>query len=153
MKLILILVGDVYGDPLLDVIFADSGAPTPGPFRSVSEFHDYFTLSFGPKAREPREGRTPHPYRSELPDDVPIVFTHADLHPSNIIVSPREAGSPRVVSVIDWQQSGWYPAYWEYCKACWTAKVGGPWAEKYLPLIVDVECYPYWDYFVLAYGM
>lgn len=39
-------------------------------------------------------------------------FTHADLIPRNIIVRDR-----RVVSIIDWAFSGWYPEYWEFTKA------------------------------------
>ncbi|KAF2186883.1 hypothetical protein K469DRAFT_725557 [Zopfia rhizophila CBS 207.26] len=46
-----------------------------------------------------------HPYRSSLPDHVLIVFTHADLHPSNIILSSRS--NPHVIAIIDWHQSGW----------------------------------------------
>lgn len=41
-----------------------------------------------------------------------IVFTHADLHPSNILV---DAG--RLSGIVDWQFAGFYPAYWEYTKA------------------------------------
>jgi hypothetical protein len=147
--------GNIVNNPLLDVVFIKYGDKTAGPFRTVSQFHDYFTLSIGPRRKEPLEGQTPDPYRSMLPDDVPIVFTHGDLHPSNILLSPRDASSGRhIVSIIDWQQSGWYPAYWEYCKARWTAKIGGEWAEKYLPMFVDVwDCFDYWDYFVLARGM
>lgn len=39
-------------------------------------------------------------------------FTHADLVPRNIIV--RDG---RVVAIIDWAFSGWYPEYWEFTKA------------------------------------
>lgn len=41
-----------------------------------------------------------------------IVFTHADLHPSNILV---DAG--KLSGIVDWQFAGFYPAYWEYTKA------------------------------------
>ncbi|EFR03934.1 phosphotransferase enzyme family protein [Nannizzia gypsea CBS 118893] len=45
----------------------------------------------------------PDPYRSRLPDDAKVVFTHSDLHPSNIMVS---ADSNKIIAVIDWRQSG-----------------------------------------------
>ncbi|KAK2863665.1 hypothetical protein FQN49_004111 [Arthroderma sp. PD_2] len=51
----------------------------------------------------------------EISIDVPIKFTHADLVAPNILLSPGP--NPKVVAVIDWGQAGWYPAYWEYCKA------------------------------------
>nr|POF17010.1 hypothetical protein CFP56_57826 [Quercus suber] len=50
------------------------------------------------------------------------VFTHADLQPRNIMVrrtGATESGS-RVkldVIIIDWEMSGWYPEYFEFCSA------------------------------------
>ncbi|KAK3369364.1 hypothetical protein B0T24DRAFT_557353 [Lasiosphaeria ovina] len=44
------------------------------------------------------------------------VFTHDDINVFNIMVA-REATGPKVVAVLDWAQSGWYPEYWESCKA------------------------------------
>ena len=41
-----------------------------------------------------------------------IVFTHADLHFSNIMVSDGH-----ISGIIDWETAGWYPDYWEYCRA------------------------------------
>ncbi|KAF2013356.1 hypothetical protein BU24DRAFT_349865 [Aaosphaeria arxii CBS 175.79] len=144
-------IGHVGKQPLLDIVFTDTSSPAAGPFSSVSEFHDWFTSTFGPYRHVPVEDIPTHPYRSFLPDDVPIVFTHADLHPRNIIVS--SGPSPRVVAIVDWHQAGWYPSSWEYCKARWTALSGGEWETKYLPLFLDShDCYNYWDYFVLARG-
>jgi thiamine kinase-like enzyme len=74
------------------------------------------------------------PYRKNLPDDSDIVYTHGDLHRSNIIISST---APQVVALVDWEQSAWLPAYWDDCKAHWTAEYLGEWAVKYLPLIVD----------------
>ncbi|GAP91708.1 putative phosphotransferase enzyme family protein [Rosellinia necatrix] len=41
-----------------------------------------------------------------------IVFTHNDFAPRNILVQ-----GAKVVAIIDWELSGFYPDYWEYCKA------------------------------------
>lgn len=41
-----------------------------------------------------------------------IVFTHGDLRVANIMVNN---GSVR--GIVDWEFSGWYPAYWEFSKA------------------------------------
>jgi serine/threonine protein kinase len=41
-----------------------------------------------------------------------VRFTHGDLGPQNILVR----GS-KVVAIIDWECSGFYPEYWEYTKA------------------------------------
>jgi aminoglycoside phosphotransferase len=59
--------------------------------------------------------RPPDPYRSLLPDTSKICLTHGDLNLGNIIIfgSP---GSRKISGIVDWEQSGWYPEYWEYCK-------------------------------------
>lgn len=67
----------------------------------------------------------PDPYRELLPDDAEIVFTHADLHPSNIMVNPDSPST--IMALIDWEQSGWYPDYWEFCKAEYTTEYGSDW--------------------------
>ena len=51
----------------------------------------------------------------EINIEVSIISTHNDLVPHNIILSPGP--NPTVAAIIDWGQAGWYPAYWEYCKA------------------------------------
>jgi hypothetical protein len=151
-SLLTLPLGHVGRQPLLDIIYAGGGSPTAGPFSSVADFHDWITSSYGPYKYEPEQNRSPHPYRSFLLDDVTIVFTHSDLHPSNIMLSTGP--NPRVLSIIDWHQSGWYPDYWEYCKAWWTARIGGEWECKYLPKFLDPrDCYDYWDYFNLARGV
>jgi len=142
-------IGHIGRQPLLDIIFEGSRSSPNSSFESVSAFHDWFTTL---KRRAGIEG--PHLYRSWLPDNVPIVFTHSDLHRSNILVSREISGSPRVLSIIDWHQSGWYPAYWEYCKARWTTQIGDSWEQEYLPKILDsFSGYDEWDYFVLRLGV
>lgn len=56
------------------------------------------------------------PYRPYLPDNAPIRFSHGDLHLGNIMVSDDASEPRRVTSIIDWEEAGWYPEYWEYCK-------------------------------------
>lgn len=93
--------------------------------------------------------------RSGLPDNASIKFTHADLHPTNIMLTP-EGETPRVVTIIDWHQSGWYPDYWEFCKTRWTSEIGGEWVTKYVPKFVQPvsdEIYAPFDYFTLSLGM
>jgi hypothetical protein len=100
----------------------------------------------------------------EISGDVPIIFTHDDLVPPNILLSPGP--NPKVASVIDWGQAGWYPTYWEYCKARWVRldpeyfndAIQEEWRTKYLPIVldpVDDEIYYHhpWLYFVLSKGV
>ncbi|EJU00327.1 hypothetical protein DACRYDRAFT_81228 [Dacryopinax primogenitus] len=164
-----VYIGSIGKQPVQEDIFASYTEAKPGPFTSLSSFHEYLLCYF----RQPPQWVDPD--RHLLPDDVPIQFTHSDLHMGNILVSPplpwskeslwmawqewsrnrwsliwvwralwwgtwrrMECGEPRVVAILDWQQSGWLPSYWEYCKAMWTADFQPrSWGNKYLPMILD----------------
>ena len=39
----------------------------------------------------------------------------------------------RVIAIIDWGQSGWYPEYWEYCKALYTTLYSDEWRTEWIP--------------------
>ncbi|KAB8257153.1 phosphotransferase enzyme family protein [Aspergillus pseudonomiae] len=138
-------IGSLGGLPLNE-IFLSSHPEISGPFQganAVQQFQDACGI--------------------EISEDVPIVFTHDDLVPPNILLSPGP--NPRVVAVIDWGQAGWYPAYWEYCKArrvrldpeLFDDAIQEQWRTKYLPMIlhpVDEEAiYRPWLYFVLSKGI
>ncbi|KAH8704821.1 hypothetical protein BGW36DRAFT_434440 [Talaromyces proteolyticus] len=88
-----------------DAIFTNICLRSAAPFPDVKIFNDW--LSNLPRCKK-LGIFPPHPMRPGLPDNVGITFTHSDLHPSN---------------------SGWYPAYWEYCKARWTAEISGGWEK------------------------
>ena len=95
----------------------------------------------------PNPGDIPiEPFRFQLPDAAPIKFTHSDLHPSNIIVT---SSMPyKLVGIVDFEQSGWLPEYWEDRKARWTAAAEEDWAMSYLPTILppssEIEDAWYW---------
>ena len=93
---------------------------------------------------------------------MPVVFTHNDLCPPNILISRGE--TPKVVAIIDWNQSGWLPWYWESCKSRQVGLVTDSfddalldeWHEKYVPAIVDSTDDMYYHsfiYFALSMGM
>ncbi|GLB43422.1 putative phosphotransferase enzyme family protein [Lyophyllum shimeji] len=87
-----------------------------GPFDSVKTFTDQlFELG------KHLPGYPDHPFirslRHAFSDHSSIVFTHADLHRRNIIMS---ATSTDVLGIIDWHEGGWYPEFWEYIKSFWT---------------------------------
>lgn len=85
----------------------------PGPFVTTKEFNDWFQYAALPYISV---SEMEDPYRPFLPDDDHIYFTHADLHLGNIMVSKSPGVCPRITSVIDWEEAGWYPSYWECCK-------------------------------------
>lgn len=166
------MVGSVDAAPLQDRVFAPlrengMGLPPPGPFPDVASFHSYFVATAAAVA-ETRAGvvgdggvkYNPHHL---FPDRVPVVFTHGALHPRNVVVS--NGSNPRVVAVIEWGQAGWYPGYWELCKARWEVKTykGGEddWGARYLSEVLGADNFEneyqgwsgkalcqYWEYFV-----
>ncbi|EFE43102.1 hypothetical protein TRV_02107 [Trichophyton verrucosum HKI 0517] len=148
-------LGHVNREPLGDIIFTSGNLPPAGPFYSVTELHDWISTVLKMKVQpyhwQGKElSEIPDPYRSRLPDDAKVVFTHGDLHPSNIMVSEV---TNKIIAVIDWRQSGWYPDYWEYCKADYTAEINGEWATTYIPIFLkEPECLDAWDFYPRSFG-
>lgn len=138
--------GSIARGPLYDRAIHDKYMAEAGPFPSVKAFHDWFTALYKRPMPDP-ETVPPEPFRNDLPDDCDIVFTQGDLHPSNVLVSLPSP--PRVLAIVDWEQAGWLPAYWEDRKAHLTCDYFGEWSEKYLPLILDQykSTWEPWDYY------
>ncbi|KAF5656280.1 phosphotransferase family [Fusarium heterosporum] len=116
-------------------IFTSTNFPPAGPFSSIAQLHDCMSDMFEWPAKMRQLDLDPtnilDSYREMLPDDSPIRFTHAELDPINIMVSKD---SPCCIMVIlDWEQSGWYLAYWEFCKAELTTEIDSEWQATYLP--------------------
>lgn len=57
-------------------------------------------------------------------NDHKIVLTHGDISPRNILVQ----GS-KVVAIVDWEMSGYYPEYWEYVKALYRPAWESEWIK------------------------
>ncbi|KAG4430264.1 hypothetical protein IFR05_014260 [Cadophora sp. M221] len=84
--------------------------------------------------------------RRFYPSDQPVpdcVFTHGDIRPANIKVTQNEDGSWRVLGIVDWEYSGFYPAYWESLKVTNNLSTieGSDW-YLYLPKCVSPLQYP-----------
>ncbi|KAJ5969962.1 hypothetical protein N7501_006210 [Penicillium viridicatum] len=125
------LLGNVTRTSIYDRVFS-SHTHEAGPFATVQEFHDWFTFLCRKPMRDPHSVPI-EPFRYGLPDDSAIKFTQGDLHRSNIIISFSKPY--RVLAIVDWEQSGWLPEYWEARKMEWTVS-DKEWA-KYPPLILD----------------
>lgn len=122
-----------------------------GPFATVRDFHDWFTFLHRRRMSDPYSVPV-EPFRHDLPDNSAVKFTHGDLHRSNIIVTLTPPY--RVLAVVDWEQSGWLPEYWESRKAQYTACRAEPWSTTYLPMILDqfTSTWDPWDYYTTAMG-
>jgi len=106
--------------PCEDGVFYDPESPYPisGPFSSEDEFYAAIISRF--ERSEPAAFVRLLRNLSEKMPRHKIVFTHGDLQPKNILLQKtQEAGDgcKYKVFLIDWEISGWYPAYWEFCNA------------------------------------
>ena len=53
-----------------------------------------------------------------------IVFTHGDLNLRNVMVQ-----NGRISGIIDWENAGWFPDYWEYTKIHYVTKLHKRWLK------------------------
>lgn len=108
------------------------GDATTGPFRD--EEHMNLQLRYLQPLDDPR---IPEIVRKVHSTQHPLVFTHNDFFPRNIMIDEESA---KVVAILDWESAGWFPSHWEYCKCFnWCVwKVQEEWRTKYLPRIVPV---------------
>ncbi|KAH8433372.1 uncharacterized protein LDX57_011006 [Aspergillus melleus] len=123
-------VGSINRQHLSDYVFIDQ--PRGGPFPSVEAFNDWFALLHQLRFQH----RYEDPNRCLLPDNRDITFTHTDLHRGNIIIT---SFNPLQIAIVDWQQSGWYPDYWEYCKLLYTCSYEDEWRIKFIDTFLQPD--------------
>lgn len=150
-QLTFLFVGNITKGPLYDRAFHVNYMHEAGPFATVRDFHDWFTFLHRRPMPDPYSVPV-EPFRHDLPDDCAIKFTHGDLHRSNIIVTSTRPY--RILAVVDWEQSGWLPEYWESRKAQYTADRADEWSLTYLPMIMEQfpSTWDPWDYYTSAMG-
>jgi serine/threonine protein kinase len=104
-------IGSIGCQPCADTMFR-AGHESKGPFKNVDEMHDNILQRYNNRWSR---GTIWTEYTRRMYKENAgraIVFTHGDLSPGNIMVE-----SGRISGIIDWEQAGWYPEYWEYVKA------------------------------------
>lgn len=92
------------------VPYDESNGDFHGPFRTEDAFNEI-------------------PHHTALPDAVHgsghrVVSTHGDLHLGNILVKDGKFSG-----IIDWENAGWYPEYWDYTKAHFITKFKWRWLK------------------------
>ncbi|KAJ8127628.1 hypothetical protein O1611_g6007 [Lasiodiplodia mahajangana] len=124
-----------------------------GPFFTIKSFQDWLLAAATRQRVRPGEKVVVMDglYRDWLPDTGNIHLTHGDLTLDNIIVSPDEHGDYHIVSIIDWEQAGWYPEYWEHFKLYHGVEIdhewrSGGWADKVMKPFED-EFFAVAEYF------
>jgi len=99
--------GNTHGGPLKNHRFPSG---TCGPFNSIADFNAFLVHRYvRQETKEKISAVHARTYRS--------VFTHADLHPSNILIDQG-----RLSGIVDWENAGFYPEYWEFTKLVYGAE-------------------------------
>ncbi|KAF7887580.1 hypothetical protein EAF00_009874 [Botryotinia globosa] len=108
------LFSDTLGGPMYDHLIPNR---IGGPFNTELDLHTYMysEVGEGQSLAEIYDGEEniPHGYQS--------VFTHSDLHYSNLLVDQG-----RFCGIIDWECAGFKSEYWEFTHASL-----GVWGNKY----------------------
>jgi aminoglycoside phosphotransferase len=78
-------------------------------FKTEADFNKYLTDPFWDDIR--KRAAVSHNIQHE------IVFTHGDLNPRNIL-----AENGKITGIVDWENAGWFPEYWEYTKAHYSVR-------------------------------
>ncbi|KAI0532520.1 kinase-like domain-containing protein [Xylaria digitata] len=91
--------------------------PRFSPFKTIQEFHFWLRRDLKPEDLKDREKDQDwydlmDMMRQQDGHWPPPTFAHGDLNPFNVLL--RDG---KVVGLIDWEFSGWYPHYWEYTSA------------------------------------
>lgn len=122
-----------------------------GPFKTIRSFHDW-VFATATRQQPGDDGiiqGLDHPdmYRGFLPDTgTRVYFTHGDLNLGNIMVT-GSPGTHRITAILDWEQAGWYPEHWEYCKMCFGAAGDEEWTTDDWPeKILEVHEDAWWAF-------
>ena len=116
-------IGSVGRKPLADGIFYTEplDPTTSGPFASQDEMNEGIIRRLAETCVPSHVALLRNLIESTLHGHR-TVFTHADLQPKNIMVARRKDAdqvgrSTFAIKIIDWEMSGWYPEYYEFCNA------------------------------------
>ncbi len=103
-----------------------------GPFLAIKSFQDWLLAAATRQRVRPGEEVVVLDglYRDWLPDTGNICLTHGDLTIDNIIVLSEEHGAYHITGIIDWEQAGWYPEYWEYFKLYYGVEIDHKWRTE-----------------------
>ncbi|TFK73805.1 hypothetical protein BDN72DRAFT_834148 [Pluteus cervinus] len=113
-------IGNVGFQRIYDRLYGTRGPG--GPFQSEAEFNDSHVSVYTHWGSDnPEIALKLVAIRRAMRDDHQICFTHGDLFNRNILVSVDgpEPEDVKITAILDWEQAGWRPEYWEAVKLAW----------------------------------
>ncbi|KGO36258.1 Aminoglycoside phosphotransferase [Penicillium expansum] len=133
--------GNLNGTPCIDGVLStpDNNPIISGPFKDQEELNQGILERLGQR-HSPHYIRLLREMVNRTFKDHRTVFTHGDLQPKNIMVERREihddGGADFKVTLIDWNLSGWYPEFWDFCNSTLYCQMKPDWLEL-VPDIFD----------------
>lgn len=131
-------IGSVNQQKCIDGVFYTGDNPDPsknGPFMSESDMNEGMFRRLA-ESEPPSSIRLFRAITSNIAAHR-IVFTHADLQGRNIIVRKTDSDTGDhgkiELTIIDWEMSGWYPEYWEFCNSL----IINTFATEWLDIVQD----------------
>lgn len=121
-------IAAIDGGPIFDYRFP--GFHLAGPFRSVEQFHLH--LRSNVKLEPGQMDDVQRVIKMHEETEEAVRFTHNDLSSFNILVS-----GDKVTGLIDWENAGWLPHYWEYTSA-WHVNPQNMFWQDYVGKFLDV---------------
>jgi serine/threonine protein kinase len=117
------LIGTVEGGPCNDQVFESDEKNRYGPYETEDAFNEGIVAAIGTFSGGIFTEMVVDMVKA-LPNHK-IVLTHGDIAPRNIIV--RDG---KIVAILDWELSGFYPEYWEYVKALYLPNWDTRWIQE-----------------------
>ena len=99
------LICDTVGGPVTD--HRTHTLEPCGPYNTEVDFLNHLTKGLEDERNTP-------PISLLYDKKHQICFTHSDLHLSNLLVQ-----GGRLSGIVDWENSGFKPEYWDYTRAVW----------------------------------
>ncbi|KAG5759063.1 hypothetical protein H9Q72_012807 [Fusarium xylarioides] len=129
-------MGSVNRRPLTDGVFwtPEQNPATPGPFNTEEDLNEGVLKRLA--EHEPQAHLTLlRTLITTTLRDHKVKFTHGDLQPKNILVKRTGLNDSQYeIKIIDWEISGWYPEYWEFCNAT----IAGGFRSEWLDLVQHI---------------
>jgi thiamine kinase-like enzyme len=95
-----------------------SSSRTFGPFPDLESFYHHLLGKVKVINGEAKAMSLFQALISLMPAYSSVVFSHSDLTARNIIIH-----NGKISGIIDWEQSGWWPYWWEYMKALYCTQL------------------------------
>lgn len=109
-----------HGQGCFDYRINNSTRQDNAKFRSEVEFNDYLLSDVPENEHAKAEPVLSIPHR--------VCFTHGDLNARNILIDRG-----RLSGIVDWENAGWLPEYWEYTKILYITR----WENRFVQDIVQ----------------